>query len=167
MKNSEIFKNEAKIIENFFNLENNNNINNKINLIIKESNNIYEFNCILLENSFDMGIFEKIKRCMKDKENNHNIVNGWIYCNNPIEIARDFIRNANEKRIVPINIDIEKIIIYTNKDNIDKLKMNVLVYEEDFEKSLNERNRLEKEIDDLEQENERLHEQIEKLENNN
>ena len=72
LKNSEIFKNEAKIIENFFNLENNNNINNKINLIIKESNNIYEFNCILLEKSFDMGIFEKIKRCMKDKENNHN-----------------------------------------------------------------------------------------------
>ena len=75
LKNSEIFKNESKIIENFFNLENNNNsnyINNKINLLIKESNNIYEFNCILLENSFDMGIFEKIKRCMKDKENNHN-----------------------------------------------------------------------------------------------
>ena len=75
LKNSEIFKNEGKIIENFFNLENNNNtnyINNKINLLIKESNNVYEFNCILLENSFDMGIFEKIKRCMKDKENNHN-----------------------------------------------------------------------------------------------
>ena len=102
-----------------------------------------------------------------DKENNHNIVNGWIYCNNPIEIARDFIRNANEKRIVPINTDIEKIIIYTNKANIEKLKMNILVYEEDFEKSINERNRLEKEIDDLEQENERLQERIEKLENNN
>ena len=75
LKNSEIFQNEGKIIENFFNLDNNNNtnyINNKINLLIKESNNVYEFNCILLENSFDMGIFEKIKRCMKDKENNHN-----------------------------------------------------------------------------------------------
>ena len=49
LKNSEIFKNEGKIIENFFNLENNNNtnyINNKINLLIKESNNVYEFNCI-------------------------------------------------------------------------------------------------------------------------
>ena len=75
LKSSETFLNESKIIDNFFNLENNNNtnyINNKINLLIKESNNIYEFNCILLENSFDMGIFEKIKRCMKDKENNHN-----------------------------------------------------------------------------------------------
>ena len=73
LKNSEIFKNESKIIENFFNLENSiDYINNIINLLIKESNNIYEFNCILLENSSDMGTFEKIKRCMKDKENNHN-----------------------------------------------------------------------------------------------
>ena len=75
LKNLEIFKNEGKIIEKFFNLENNNNsnyIDNKINLLIKESNNIYEFNCILLEQSYDIGIFQKIKRFMKDQENNHN-----------------------------------------------------------------------------------------------
>ena len=75
LKNSEIFKNESKIIENFFNLENNNNtnyINNKINLLIKESNNVYEFNCILLEKSFDIGIFQKIKKYMKDQENNRD-----------------------------------------------------------------------------------------------
>ena len=75
LKNSEIFKNEGKIIENFFNLENNNNtnyINNKINLLIKESNNVYEFNCILLEKSFDIGIFQKIKKYMKDQENNRD-----------------------------------------------------------------------------------------------
>ena len=74
LKKSEIFKNESTIIENFFNLENNSDFiysNNKINLLIKESNNIYEFNCILLEDSIDMGTFEKIKRCMKNKENTH------------------------------------------------------------------------------------------------
>ena len=75
LKKTEIFKSESAMLDNFFNLENNtdlNYINNKINLIIKESNNIYEFNCILLEDSIDMGIFEKIKQCMKDKENVHN-----------------------------------------------------------------------------------------------
>ena len=74
LKKSEIFKNENIIIENFFNLENNSDFiysNNKINLLIKESNNIYEFNCLLLEDSIDMGTFEKIKKCMKDKENTH------------------------------------------------------------------------------------------------
>ena len=76
MKKAEIFQSEREVIENFFNLDNNNNSNNtdnKINLLIKESNNLYyEFICILLENSFDMGTFEKIKRYMKDQENIHN-----------------------------------------------------------------------------------------------
>ena len=75
LKKTEIFKSESAMLDNFFNLENNsdlNYLNNKINLIIKESNNIYEFNCILLEDSIDMGVFEKIKKCMKDKENVHN-----------------------------------------------------------------------------------------------
>ena len=75
IKKSEIFVSESAMVDNFFNLENNtdlNYINNKIILLIKESNNIYEFNCILLEESIDIGIFEKIKKCMKDKENTHN-----------------------------------------------------------------------------------------------
>ena len=76
MKQAEIFQSEREVIENFFNLDSNNNSNNtdnKINLLIKESNNIYyEFICILLENSFDIGTFEKIKRYMKDQENIHN-----------------------------------------------------------------------------------------------
>ena len=75
LKKAEIFKSEIAMLDNFFNLENNtdlNYLNNKINLIIKESNNIYEFNCILLEDPINMGVFEKIKKCMKDKENVHN-----------------------------------------------------------------------------------------------
>ena len=75
LKKTEIFKSESAMLDNFFNLDINtdlNYLNNKFNLIIKESNNIYEFNCILLEDPIDMGIFEKIKKCMKDKENVHN-----------------------------------------------------------------------------------------------
>ena len=74
LKKSEIFRSENIIIENFFNLENNSDFiysNNKINLLVKESNNIYEINCVLLEDSIDMGTFEKIKKCMIDKENTH------------------------------------------------------------------------------------------------
>ena len=75
LKKADIFKSESAMLDNFFNLENNadlNYLNNKLNLIIKDSNNIYEFNCILLEDSIDMGVFEKIKNCMKEKETVHN-----------------------------------------------------------------------------------------------
>ena len=75
LKKSESFKSEDAMLEHFFNLEKNsdlNYLNNKFNLIIKESNNIYEFNCILLVDYLDIGIFEKIKKNMKDKENVHN-----------------------------------------------------------------------------------------------
>ena len=87
LKKNDIFKSESAMLENFFNLDNNsdlNYINNKINLIIQEPNNIYEFNCILLEDSIDMGIFEKIKKCMKDKENSHNNEIQHNLRNNPI-----------------------------------------------------------------------------------
>ena len=75
LKKSDLFREENVMIQNFFDLEKNSDLiylNNKINLLIKESNNIYEFNCILLEDSIDMGIFEKIKKCMQDKENTHS-----------------------------------------------------------------------------------------------
>ena len=74
LKKSDLFRKENVMIQNFFDLEKNSDLiylNNKINLLIKESNNIYEFNCILLEDSIDMGIFEKIKKCMQDKESTH------------------------------------------------------------------------------------------------
>ena len=126
LKNSEIFKNESKIIENFFNLENNNNenyIKNKINLLIKESNNVYEFNCILLENSYDMGIFEKIKRCMKDKENNHNNEIQNNLRRNPLTSAifsyQAAFRKKNPERNIN-NVSGNNLNNNLNKDGEDK-----------------------------------------------
>ena len=87
LKKAEIFKSESAMLDNFFNLDNNtelNNLNNKFNLIIKESNNVYEFKCILLEDSIQMGVFEKIKTCMKDKENSHNNEIQHNLGNNPL-----------------------------------------------------------------------------------
>ena len=64
------FNSDIKSIENFFNLETGN--PNSINLIIKESNNVYEFNCLLLESSINMEIVEKVLQSMKEKEKTQN-----------------------------------------------------------------------------------------------
>lgn len=53
----------------------------------------------------------------------NNIV-AWGNCKNPIKITREFIKNINDKKIIPINSNIEKITVYANKTNIEKLKNN-------------------------------------------
>ena len=53
-----------------------------------------------------------------------DIIMHWTYCENPTKLVREFIRNANDKKIVPINDRIRKISIYTNQNNIDILKNN-------------------------------------------
>ena len=49
----------------------------------------------------------------------------WADCDNPINLIREFINNANEKKIVSINNRIEKVVVYSNKKNIDTLKTNM------------------------------------------
>lgn len=46
------------------------------------------------------------------------------YNDNPIELVRDFLDNLNDKKIEIQNSKLEDIIIYSSKDNIEKLKAN-------------------------------------------
>lgn len=46
------------------------------------------------------------------------------YNDNPIELARDFLDNLNDKKIEVQNSKLEDIIIYASKENIEKLKAN-------------------------------------------
>ena len=111
LKKSDLFSKENVMIQNFFDLEKNPDLiylNNKINLLIKESNNIYEFNCILLEDSIDMGIFEKIKKCMKDKENNHTSEVQNNLRNNPFIsniLSYQALKSKNFEKNGGINMD--------------------------------------------------------------
>ena len=47
------------------------------------------------------------------------------YNDNPIELARDFLDNLNDKKIEVQNSKLEDIIIYASKENIEKLKANM------------------------------------------
>ncbi|MGN1379511.1 MAG: helix-turn-helix domain-containing protein [Bacilli bacterium] len=56
--------------------------------------------------------------------NDYNNIETWVSCKNPIKVAREFFENINDKKIISVNNNIEKITIYTNKTNIEKLKNN-------------------------------------------
>lgn len=60
-------------------------------------------------------------------DNTKNII-AYGSCNNPTKVAKKIIKNLNAKKIIPINNNIEKITVYTNKTNIEILKENLEKY---------------------------------------
>lgn len=72
-------------------------------------------------------------------------INLYSYCNNPIYLAREFIKNLNDKKIIDITSDITNIKIYASENNIEKMKLNFnnyLTAEENYEHDLNEYERV-------------------------
>ncbi len=47
----------------------------------------------------------------------------WTDCTNPLKLVKEFIKNINNKKIIPISNEV-KVIVYASKDNIEKLKNN-------------------------------------------
>ena len=102
------------------------------------------------------------KYCEIDVNNYNNTILSWSYCENPMEIAKEYIKNINNKKIIPINGTIEKMTVYTNKTNIETLKNNLKKHMNDSENT--ERiNEYEEQINELEIENEELKLEIEEL----
>ncbi len=97
-------------------------------------------------------------------KDNNNTITAWPYCNNPTKIIRNVIKNINNKEIIPLNNEIEKITIYTNQSNIDKLKNNYDNYLKEIEKENQERNNYENRINELENKNNELQQQVYDLE---
>ncbi len=74
----------------------------------------------------------------------------WASCSNPTKLARVFIKNINDKKIVSINNEIQEIVVYASKKNIDKIKSNEQKYfetEKTYDETINE---YEKTINELE-----------------
>ena len=94
---------------------------------------------------------------------NENSVRAWTNCKNPMKIVRDTIKNANNKKIVLVNIDIEKVTVYTNANNIEVLKANLEEYTKAVEREDEERYACEREIDELQAENSKLEEKNDEL----
>lgn len=67
----------------------------------------------------------KINKYCKIKDSkNDNYIYVWAVCSNSSKMIREFIDNFNNRKIIPINNDINSITIYASKENIEKLKNN-------------------------------------------
>ncbi len=104
------------------------------------------------------------KYCEIDDNSYNNYITAWTYCENPIEIAKEYIKNINDKKIIPINSSIEKMTVYTNKTNIETLKNN---WNNNMKQTENNRiiDSYEERINELKDENKELKQEIEELKN--
>lgn len=123
----------------------------------------YEIEYVKSDNSNIKVEYSISKYCEVDdhfSENHGNTIMAWVYCENPTKLVREFIKNANEKKIVSINNKIEKITVYTTEDNIDTLKNNWTNHLKEIENDNEERNSYENRINELEKQNQELNQKV-------
>ena len=128
-------------------------------------NNYYEIEYVETEDKNLKITYEINKYCDIMDEmygENENTIRVWSECENPINIAREYIKNINNKKIIPINDNIEKMTIYTNKTNIEKIKNNWNNYLLEVQK-IEENHSYENKLNKLEDENKELKQEIREL----
>ena len=79
-----------------------------------------------------------------------NIINLWPTCENPIEMIKEAFENLNNRKVIPIDGNIESIKVYTTLENINLLKQNKDNFHNDEIQRQNMVNSYEKRINELE-----------------
>lgn len=85
----------------------------------------------------------KINKYCKLKSHNNGAQSGiriWSSCNNPTKLARYFIKNINNKKVITIDNVVKNIVVYASIDNIEKIKNNEKNYfsmQEEYEQLVN------------------------------
>ncbi len=94
----------------------------------------YEIEYVSSDNSNVKIDYSISKYCkLEDSYDDNNLI-AWVNCENPTKIVREVIKLANDKKIVLISNEIEKITVYTTQENIDKLKNNWSIHLERIKK---------------------------------
>lgn len=70
---------------------------------------------------------------VQDYFDEEDVIRAYVYLNNPVEVVKTIITNISNKKIVPIDSELDSVTIYSNKDNIKKLKENKYNYNNSFE----------------------------------
>ena len=79
-----------------------------------------------------------------DSHMNDNTLYYYSYSDNPMKIVREVIKNANNKKLIPFDSNIQKITVYASSSNIEKIKNNIdqnnleKGYEENVEDIIND-----------------------------
>ena len=105
------------------------------------------------------------KYCDVIEQTDKNYLSTYINCTKIPEMTKEIIKNINNKKLVPINTDIDDITIYASKENINKLKSNYKQFQMEQEKKLEEESNCENRISELQEINNTLNERINDLEN--
>jgi len=68
----------------------------------------------------------KVNKYCKTKSNisNDSIIHIWSYCDNPLKLMRETIKDINNKKIIPLNDELYDVKVYASKENINILKNN-------------------------------------------
>ena len=66
--------------------------------------------------------------CKVNEIKDHDVILVNTICDDPLTIARDVLKNINNKKLISINGEIDKITIYASKENINKLEANRKTY---------------------------------------
>ncbi|MBR4830509.1 MAG: helix-turn-helix domain-containing protein [Bacilli bacterium] len=84
-------------------------------------------------------------------------------CHEPMKVAREVIKNLNNKKVIGFDQTIDKVTVYASKQNIDILKYNIDKYYAEQKEYQNQIEEYESEINRLEEENNDLRNKINDL----
>ncbi len=79
------------------------------------------------------------KYCQVKNLEYHQEITLITNCSKPFKLAKEVIKNLNNKKIVPLSSEIQEIIIYASSENINKLKTNASNYyqkQQDYEEQV-------------------------------
>ena len=105
----------------------------KDNLIINMNNTDIEY---IESNNNNIKIEYKYNKfCILEEYNDDKFIIANTNCRNINKIGKEVLKNINNKKLIPLDIDIEKVTVYTTKANIEKLEKN---YKNQYEKDIKE-----------------------------
>lgn len=103
------------------------------------------------------------KYCNVDESEHENILHAYAVCHNPMKVAREVIKNLNDKKIIAFDQYIEEVTVYANKQNIDILKNNTENYFKEQSEYQSTLEQYEHEINRLTEENDTLRIKLEEM----
>lgn len=100
---------------------------------------------------------------LRENINKDNSIMGYVDCGPSTNIIKSYLNDINDKKIIPINSEIDSINVYASKENIKKLKDNAAKNKEESEKQTSRIESYRTKISELEEENRNLKQELDSV----